>query len=95
MLKDKVHMWKHEARRQKTKIKKKTTCQCSEAKAKRPLSDVVTTRALYTPLVYVFSRGWSVNLDHCTFSFTSAVTLAEIRNHWVAAESHTLAVGGA
>lgn len=24
------------------------------------LSDVITTRALYTPLVYVFSRGWSV-----------------------------------
>lgn len=26
----------------------------------RILSDVITTRALYTPLVYVFSRGWSV-----------------------------------
>lgn len=31
------------------------------------LSDVITTRALYTPLVYVFSRGWSVTSTSVCF----------------------------
>lgn len=49
--KDKAHLWERKAR--------KKTRQRSEA-AQCILSDVITTRALYTPLVYVFSRGWSV-----------------------------------
>lgn len=43
------------------KTKNKKTCQRSEA-AERILSDVITTCALYTPLVSVFSRGWSATL---------------------------------
>lgn len=77
MQKDKVHSWEHEARRQKKQKTKKPTCQCSEAKAKRPLSDVVTTRALYTPLVYVFSRGWSVTST--TVRFHLRVLLRQLR----------------
>lgn len=80
MLKEKVHSWEREARREtKKKEKKKTkpTRQRSEAKAKRPLSDVVTTRALYTPLVYVFSRGWSVTST--TVRFHLRVLLRRLR----------------
>lgn len=44
------------ARRKKNKTKKTR----QRAARQHILSDVITTRALYTPLVYVFSRGWSV-----------------------------------
>lgn len=44
----------------------KKTCQRSEA-AERILSDVITTCALYTPLVSVFSRGWSATLTAVRF----------------------------
>lgn len=39
------------------------------AARQRILSDVITTRALYTPLVYVFSRGWSVTSTAVRFHF--------------------------
>lgn len=54
MQKDEVHLWEREARKNKTKKTRQ------RAARQHILSDVITTRALYTPLVYVFSRGWSV-----------------------------------
>lgn len=62
MQKDMVHSWERKAWKQKEKKKQKNKKDASAQRAARQriLSDVITTRALYTPLVYVFSRGWSV-----------------------------------
>lgn len=60
MQKDKVHLWERKARNKKVRKKIKKDASAQGAARQRILSDVITTRALYTPLVYVFSRGWSV-----------------------------------
>lgn len=65
---------------------KKKTRRRSEA-TQRILSDVITTRALYTPLVYVFSRGWSVTST--TVRFHLRVLLCRLKYILTRAEGVT------